>query len=169
VRVSSGKLKLETRLLDLTSVARAAAESCRAQAEARNQSLDVLLVSGDVLVEGDGERLQQVFVNLLNNAIKYTPREGRILLNVTTEGNDAVVRVEDNGIGMGPDLVPRVFDLFTQEDASATASAGGLGLGLALVRDLVQMHRGTVQARSDGRGKGSVFTVRLPMRTAGPP
>jgi two-component system CheB/CheR fusion protein len=169
VRVSSGKLKLDTRLLDLTNVVRAAADSCRAQAQARDQAFDVVLMSGAVMVHADGERLQQVFVNLLNNAIKYTPREGRIFLSMTTEGNDAVVRVEDNGIGMGPDLVPKVFDLFTQEDASASASAGGLGLGLALVRDLVQMHRGTVQARSDGRGKGSIFTVRLPMQAPGPP
>jgi signal transduction histidine kinase len=111
----------------------------------------------------DPERLQQVFANLLDNAVKYTPRKGKINLNVTTEGGDAIVRVEDTGVGMSADILPKVFDVFTQEDASRKFASGGLGLGLSLVHDLVTLHGGTVQGRSDGRDKGSVFTVRLPL------
>jgi signal transduction histidine kinase len=107
--------------------------------------------------------LQQVFANLLDNAIKYTPGRGKIILSLTTEGGDAIVRVEDTGIGMTAEILPRIFELFTQEDASRKGAQGGLGLGLALVRQLVELHGGTVQACSNGRDKGSIFTVRMPL------
>jgi signal transduction histidine kinase len=110
--------------------------------------------------------MQQVFANLLDNAIKYTPRGGSIVFNLTTEGGDAIVRVEDTGIGMSADIQPRIFELFTQEDSARKHARGGVGLGLSLVHDLVALHGGTVQGRSDGRDKGSVFTVRLPMYKA---
>ncbi len=121
------------------------------------------MIDGLVPVNADALRLQQVFSNLLDNAIKYTPEKGKIVFNLTTEGGDAIVRVEDNGIGMSADILPRVFEVFTQEEAARGNAQGGLGLGLSLVRQLVQLHGGTVQARSDGRGKGSIFTVRLPL------
>jgi PAS domain S-box-containing protein len=162
-RVETGKIHLDMQVLDLTEVVEAAADACRPLAERRAQRFDVVVIPGAVDVRGDRQRLQQVLVNLLGNAIKYTPSGGRIALNLTTEGGDAIVRVEDNGVGMSADILPKVFDLFAQEDASLPLSAGGLGLGLALVRELVQLHEGTVQARSDGRDKGSVFTVRLPL------
>ena len=94
---------------------------------------------------------------------------GKISLHLTTEGGDAVVRIEDTGVGMSAEILPLVFDLFTQEAASLPHSAGGLGLGLPLVRELVSLHGGTVQARSDGRNKGSIFTVRLPLRNSTQP
>ena len=162
-RVETGKVRLDMQVIDVTEVVEAAAEACRPLAERRNQRFDVVLIAGEVMVSGDRQRLQQVLVNLLTNAVKYTQAGGRIVLNLTTEGGDAIIRVEDNGIGMSADILPKVFDLFAQEDFSQPISGGGLGLGLALVRDLVQLHGGTVQARSDGRDKGSVFSVRLPL------
>ena len=168
-RISAGKVQLKLEVLDLTEVFEAAAETARPLAEARGHEFQVVPIAGAVPVCADAQRLQQVFANLLDNAIKYTSSGGRIVFNLTTEGGDAIVRVEDNGIGMSAEILPRIFDLFTQEDASRKAVGGGLGLGLALVRDLVELHGGTVQGRSDGRDKGSVFTVRLPMYRANQP
>jgi PAS domain S-box-containing protein len=163
-RIGAGKIDLHLRLVDLKEPMDAAADAARPLAEAREQEFQVLQIAGAVAVNCDPQRLQQVFFNLLTNAVKYTPRKGTIRFNLTTEGGDAIVRVEDTGVGMSVDVLPKVFDLFTQEQSSLALSAGGLGLGLPLVRDLVRLHGGTVQARSDGRDKGSVFTVRLPMQ-----
>jgi two-component system CheB/CheR fusion protein len=163
-RIGAGKVDLQLRLLDLKEPMDAAADAALPLAEAREQDFQVLQIAGAVPVNGDPQRLQQVFFNLLTNAVKYTPRKGKILFNLTTEGGDAIVRVEDTGVGMSADILPKVFDLFTQEESSLVLSSGGLGLGLPLVRDLVRLHGGTVQGRSDGRDKGSVFTVRLPLQ-----
>jgi len=163
-RIGAGKVDLHLRLVDLKEPMDAAADAARPLAEAREQDFQVLQIAGAVPVNGDPQRLQQVFFNLLTNAVKYTPRKGKILFNLTTEGGDATVRVEDTGVGMSADILPKVFDLFTQEESSLVLSSGGLGLGLPLVRDLVRLHGGTVQGRSDGRDKGSVFTVRLPLQ-----
>jgi PAS domain S-box-containing protein len=165
-RSGAGKVDLQLALLDLTEPFQAAADAMRPIAEARGHTFEVVPIAGQVPVRADAQRLQQVFVNLLDNAVKYTPPGGRIVYNLTTEGGDAIVRVEDSGIGMSAEIQPRVFDLFTQEEASRAHASGGVGLGLPLVRDLVMLHGGTVQARSDGRDKGSVFTVRLPMHAA---
>ena len=119
--------------------------------------------AGPLPVRADPVRLRQVLGNLLANAIKYTPEGGRVWVKATGEGAEAVVRVEDTGVGIGPDMLPRIFELFTQYEAAAGRSAGGLGIGLALVKELVELHGGLVQVRSDGRGKGSEFTVRLPL------
>ena len=135
----------------------------------RRQKFSLLLVDGPVVVNGDKIRLQQVLANLLSNATKYTPPEGSIWLQVTTEGGDAIVRVEDTGVGMDAEILPRVFDVFTQGQSARTIAPGGLGLGLAVTRDLVKLHGGTVQARSEGRNRGSVFTVRLPLHEATQP
>ncbi len=108
-------------------------------------------------------RLAQVVGNLLTNAAKYTEPNGRIWLTAEREGDEAVLRVRDNGIGIAPDMLPRIFELFVQVDHAATRSQGGLGIGLTLVKNLVEMHNGTVEARSDGLGKGSEFVVRLPL------
>jgi two-component system CheB/CheR fusion protein len=162
-RIGAGKMDLQLRIIDLKDVAREAAAACRPLAEARNQELQEILIEGPVLVNGDALRLRQVFANLLENAVKYTPPHGKIVFSMTTEGGDAIVRVEDTGIGMTAEILPRVFELFTQEESARQSAQGGLGLGLALVRQLVELHGGTVQARSDGRDKGSVFTVRLPL------
>jgi len=122
----------------------------------------VALPAEPVFLEADQTRLEQVLANLLNNAAKYTERGGRIRLSAEREGGEVVVRVRDAGIGIPADLLPRVFDLFTQAERSLDRSQGGLGIGLALVKSLVEMHGGRVEAHSEGPGRGSEFVVRLP-------
>jgi PAS domain S-box-containing protein len=168
-RVRAGKIQLELQLLDLKEVFHAAAATARPLAQARKHEFNAIPIDGPVPVKGDPVRLHQVFMNLLDNAIKYTPEGGKIHFNLTTEGGDAIARVEDAGMGMDAAILPKVFDLFTQEESSRKAAQGGLGLGLALVRELVELHGGTVHARSDGRNKGSVFTVRLPLQGTSQP
>jgi PAS domain S-box-containing protein len=163
-RVSAGKVRLRLQAVGLEDVLTRAADCCRPEAERRRQEFRIILLPTPTVVEADPDRLQQVVVNLLTNAIKYTPEGGGVWLKATVEGDEAVVRVEDTGVGIGPDMLPRIFDLFTQEEESLDRSQGGLGLGLPLVRELVALHGGTVQVRSEGRGKGSEFTVRLPLR-----
>jgi two-component system CheB/CheR fusion protein len=169
VRVGAGKMELDRQVIDLKDVIEAAANAARPLAVARDQHLQVLPLQGAVPVMADPARLDQVFANLLNNAIKYTPVKGRIWFKLTVEGGDAVVRVEDTGVGIDAEMMPKLFDFFAQEASSRQMASGGLGLGLPLVRELVTLHGGTVQARSDGRDKGSVFTVRLPMHQAPQP
>jgi PAS domain S-box-containing protein len=169
VRVGAGKMELDRQVIDLKGIITAAADAARPLAAAREQHFEVLFLEGRVDVMGDRARLEQVFANLLINAIKYTPLKGRIWFQLTVEGGDAVVRVEDTGVGIGAEMMPKLFQLFTQEASSRRMASGGVGLGLPLVRELVNLHGGTVQARSDGRDKGSVFTVRLPMHHAPQP
>jgi signal transduction histidine kinase len=125
--------------------------------------MTVKLAARPVQVDGDRARLAQVFANLLANSAKYTERGGRIVLTVEQQGSDVVVRVEDNGIGIPPDKLSTIFEMFTQVDPSLERSQGGLGIGLNLVRGLVEMHGGRVEAHSDGPGRGSAFVVRLPV------
>ena len=165
-RIAAGKLDLQLQPIDLKDVARVAAASVRRLAQARDQEFEEIFIEGAVLVNADYVRMQQVFANILDNAIKYTPGSGKIILSLSTEGGDAIVRVEDTGIGMAAEIVPKIFELFTQEDSSRKGARGGLGLGLALVRQLVELHGGTVHACSNGRDKGSIFTVRMPLREA---
>lgn len=115
------------------------------------------------MVMGDPDRLQQVVWNLLTNAIKFTPRGGAVSVACVPDGADAVIRVSDTGEGISPELLPFVFDRFRQGDGSATRPHGGLGLGLSIVRHLVELHGGSVEARSDGGGHGAVFVVQLPL------
>jgi two-component system CheB/CheR fusion protein len=133
----------------------------------RRHEVEVVAPEGAVTVEGDRDRLHQVVVNLLVNAAKYTPEGGNIWVKVTTEGEEAVLKVGDNGVGIPTEMLPRIFDLFTQVESTRGASRGGLGIGLALVKNLVALHGGSVQVRSDGVGKGSEFAVRLPLRQPG--
>ncbi len=114
-------------------------------------------------VDGDAARLHQVQANLLSNATKYSTAGGRVQFELRREDGDAVIRVTDNGRGIEPELLPRIFDLFVQGDQSIARSEGGLGIGLTLLRSLVELHHGEVEAHSDGAGRGSVFTVRLPL------
>ncbi|WP_202920720.1 sensor histidine kinase [Urbifossiella limnaea] len=162
-RVGAGKVRLQLQAAHFEGVLSSAAAACRVAADERCQTLKVLLLPTRTIVRADPDRLQQVVVNLLTNAIKYTPDGGEVWLKATVEGNEAVFRVEDTGCGIAPDVLPRIFDLFTQEAESLDRSQGGLGLGLPLVKELVTLHGGTVQVRSEGRGKGSEFTVRLPL------
>src|SRR5690606_29589785 len=119
-----------------------------------------------VHVMADAARLAQVFSNLLNNAAKYTPPRGRVRLAVTTEGDCVAVSVRDNGIGLAPEMTGQVFDMFTQVHTALDKSRGGLGVGLAIVRRLVEMHGGAVEARSEGENTGSEFIVQLPVAQA---
>src|SRR5262249_54965584 len=148
--------------IDLGTAVIHAIESVRPLLEAQRHELTVCLPTEPVHLEADPTRLEQVLCNLLNNAAKYTEQQGHIHLTVSRQENEVVVRVRDTGIGIAPELLPRIFDLFAQAEPSLARSQGGLGVGLTLVRRLVEMMGGTVTARSDGPGKGSEFTVRLP-------
>ncbi len=161
-RITRGKVTLHRESLDLLAVVAGSVETSRPLIEARRHELTVTLPPQPVRVQGDAIRLAQVFANLLNNAAKYTPDGGQIGLTVETAAGEAVVRVRDNGVGIAADLLPHVFDLFTQGDRSLARSEGGLGIGLSMVKRLVELHGGSVQARSDGPGRGSELIVRLP-------
>jgi signal transduction histidine kinase len=161
-RITSGKIKLYKEPVDLAAVVARAVETSRPLIDARRHRLTVTLPPQTVCVEGDVTRLAQVLANLLNNAAKYTPDGGQIWLTAEAAGGEAVVRVRDTGMGIAADLLPTLFELFTQGDRSLARSEGGLGIGLTLVKRLVEMHGGRVEVSSAGPGKGSEFTVRLP-------
>ena len=168
-RIGTGKIELRKDTVAVQEVVRRSVESVSALVSERRHRLEVLMPEAPMLVEADPSRLEQVFVNLLNNAAKYTPEGGRIWIKGTTEGNEAVVHVQDTGVGIPNEMLPRIFELFTQVESSRPESDGGLGIGLSLVKDLVTLHGGSVQVRSDGPGKGGEFAVRLPLaRTPGP-
>jgi two-component system CheB/CheR fusion protein len=162
-RVTQNKIALKKRVFDLSGVLREAADALRPQMQARGIEFRVELPMQPLCVEGDPARLQQVHVNLLNNAAKYTAKGGRVELSARVEGERAVVRVRDNGAGIPRELLDSVFDLFVQSSRTLDRSAGGLGVGLTLVRSLVSLHGGEVSAHSEGEGKGSEFVVRLPL------
>ncbi|MFN3792257.1 ATP-binding protein [Massilia sp.] len=161
-RVTRGLVSLSTGVLDLRKVVDDAAEQIRPLFNARRHKVVLDLPSEPVRVKGDHKRLVQVVANLLGNATKYTPEGGHIVLRLAQSEDSYVLSVADDGIGMEPALVERVFDLFTQAERTPDRSQGGLGLGLALARSLVELHGGSVSAASPGLGKGSTFTVRLP-------
>jgi len=162
-RVTSGKVRLQKELIDVATIVAFAVETSRPMIEILNHRLSIVLPPGPVNVEADSLRMAQVISNLLNNAAKYSKARGQIRLAVTVEGSEAVFRVRDKGIGIPPEMLAQIFDLFTQVDQSLDHSQGGLGLGLTLVRNLVEMHGGSVSAHSDGLGRGSEFVVRLPV------
>jgi signal transduction histidine kinase len=161
-RVTRGKLRLNIESISLATVMEAAVEMSRPHFDQAKVTLNVTLPPGDVLVNGDRIRLAQVFSNLLNNAAKFTDAGGHVTLVGLRKGTHAEVHVKDNGVGIAPDLLGRIFDLFTQMDRTVSRSPNGLGIGLAIVRRLVEIHGGTVEALSDGPGKGAEFIVRLP-------
>jgi PAS domain S-box-containing protein len=167
-RITKGKLRLTKEKVELRVVANRAAETARPLMDARRHDFSVSLPTEPIWVEADPARLEQIVVNLLNNAAKYTDPNGLIRMNVYQEGAEAVIQVRDNGIGIAPKMLPGVFDLFTQIDGTTGRSYGGLGIGLALVRTLVEIQDGRVQAQSAGLGKGSEFTVKLPVVSATP-
>jgi signal transduction histidine kinase/DNA-binding response OmpR family regulator len=162
-RLTQGKIRLAVEPVALEVVVAHAIEASRPLIDQFRHTLEVNLPPRPVRMHGDPARLTQVVTNLLNNATKYTERGGRITLSLECRDSTAVVRVRDTGVGMSADLLPRVFDPFTQASRSLDRSQGGLGIGLTLVRRLVEMHGGSVEAHSDGPGKGSEFVVRLPI------
>jgi PAS domain S-box-containing protein len=161
-RITSGKIALHKEPVEIDAAVLRAVESVQPLADARRHTLDVRLARDPLLVDGDLARLSQVVLNLLNNAIKYTPDGGRIEVQVARDAGLAIVRVKDTGIGMSADLISRVFDLFVQGERALDRAEGGLGIGLTLVKRLVALHGGDVLALSEGRGRGSEFVVRLP-------
>jgi signal transduction histidine kinase len=168
-RITRGKVGLRREQVDLNAVASQAVEATLPLVQARRQDLTVAMSSEPIPIDADSSRLAQVMGNLLNNAVKYTDEGGRIWLDIHREGAEAVIRVRDTGVGIAAEMLPLVFDLFTQVDPTLDRSQGGLGVGLTLVKSLVELHGGTVRAFSAGIGQGSEFIVRLPVRApAGP-
>jgi len=161
-RISRGKIDLRKERIELASAIAQAIETSRPSLAQADHELLTEIPPGAIYVDADLTRLTQVFSNLLNNAAKFTERGGRVRLAVQLMGLDAVVSVTDNGIGIPTHMLPHVFEMFTQVDGNLERSRGGLGIGLSIVQRLVQMHGGSVEARSDGPGKGSEFIVRLP-------
>ena len=161
-RITTGKLVVRKVVFDLRTALRDAVETARPFVESRRHSLNVRLPRETLPVDGDATRLAQVFSNLLNNAAKYTEPGGSIELAARRDGKELEVTVKDNGIGLAPESKERIFDMFVQVDRSLERAQAGLGVGLTLSRTLVELHQGTIEVASEGRGKGSTFTVRLP-------
>ncbi|MBS1212582.1 MAG: hypothetical protein H6R26_1199, partial [Proteobacteria bacterium] len=161
-RISTGKIHLQRQQLDMRAIVEGSVETVHLLIEQRRHALDVHLPPSPIWIDGDSTRLEQVVVNLLNNAAKYTDEGGQIWLSLQQEGNEAVLQVRDSGVGIAPELMPRIFDLFTQAERSLARSQGGLGIGLNLVQRLVEMHGGRVEVYSTV-GQGSEFVVRLPV------
>jgi signal transduction histidine kinase len=168
-RITTGKLEVRKEEVTLQSVIRNAIETARPFIDLQKQTLEQRLPAEPLLVSADSTRLAQVFSNLLNNAAKYTPPGGRIEIEAEREHGDAVVRVRDNGIGIEPEMLPRIFDMFVQADRSLERTQAGLGVGLTLARRLVELHGGVVSVESPGKGRGTVFTVRIPLAEATQP
>ncbi len=168
-RIASGKIVLRKERANLALAVSSAVEAARPLIDARRHELIVDAPADPIFIHGDATRLAQVFANLLNNAAKFTRDGGRISLTVARDGGDAVVRVRDSGIGIHPQHADRIFEMFAQGDQSLERGQGGLGVGLALAKTLIELHGGTVEARSAGPGAGSEFIVRLPALSSPPP
>ena len=162
-RITTGKMFLQKRPVAVAEFMEAAIETAQPQIDARGQSLTVVLPSDPLCVDGDPDRLTQVLSNLLNNASKYTPAGGAISISAEQRDARVAIRVADNGSGIAADVMPHIFELFAQEFRSLARSQGGLGIGLTVARDLTEMHGGTIEAHSEGAGKGSEFVVMLPL------
>ena len=166
-RITSGKVSLRKERVSLRAVAESALETSRSIIDASRHTLRVNLPEQPVWLIADLTRLSQVVGNLLTNAAKYTPEGGKIELEAVLEGGEVVIRVADTGLGIPPGMLDEVFAMFTQVNRTLDRSQGGLGIGLALVKRIVELHGGTITAESPGLGKGSTFTVRLPVVEAG--
>jgi CheY-like chemotaxis protein len=165
-RIISGKMRLDIRSVDIHRVLESALDAVRPAAEAKGLRLQTLIDPNAGPLNGDPDRLQQVVWNLLMNAVKFTPRDGRIQLSLQRVNSHLEIVVSDTGAGIRPDLLPVIFDRFKQGESGSTRTQGGLGIGLALVRHLVELHGGSVTAESEGEGKGAVFRVKLPLVAA---
>jgi signal transduction histidine kinase/ActR/RegA family two-component response regulator len=162
-RITSGKIELRKELVEVGVIIERAIETTRPIIESRRHTISSATNAESLWVKADPARLEQCLANLLTNAAKYTDPGGRIWITAKREGPHAMIRVRDTGVGISPGLLPRVFDLFVQADRSLDRSQGGLGIGLTMVKRIAALHGGTATARSDGPGKGSIFTVRLPV------
>ncbi|HEU4370272.1 MAG TPA: ATP-binding protein [Methylomirabilota bacterium] len=166
-RATAGKIAVHRQPVDLSEVTGACVRSLRESGRARRHR--VTFRAESVIVNADPTRLAQIITNMLDNAVKFTPTGGSVDVDVVREGQEAILRVSDTGIGIDPAMLPQVFELFTQAEQPMDRSVGGLGIGLTLSRRLVEMHGGTITAASEGRGQGAQFTVRLPVEVAGTP
>jgi PAS domain S-box-containing protein len=164
----TGKIRLNTAPSDVVAIMQSAIDVVQPSIEAKRLTLDVTGIKAPIVVVSDPDRMRQVFWNLLANAVKFTPEGGRIAVDLLEEDGEAVVTVTDSGVGIGSDFLPFVFQRFRRSDNATRHGFGGLGLGLALVRHFVELHGGRVQAASEGEGRGSTFTVRLPLAGRGP-
>ena len=165
-RITANKIQLRREPHELARLMETAVESIMPLATVKEQTVDVGVPSTAIHVYGDGTRLVQTFANVLNNAVKFTPRGGQIWFTAEQQSDEAVVRIRDTGIGIAPDVLPRVFDMFQQAEPTLERSAGGLGIGLTLARRLVEMHQGRLDIRSPGPGQGTEVEIRLPIRAA---
>jgi signal transduction histidine kinase len=164
-RITNGRLHLQLERIDLRDVVSNAIETLESDIKQRNHRLTTALPDAPVWLQADPGRLEQVFVNLLANASKYTDTGGELAVWMHVRHGQAIVRVRDSGIGIAPEALPHLFELFRQADEAAPRSQSGLGIGLALVRNLVEAHGGSVTGASAGLGQGSEFSVRLPRET----
>jgi CheY-like chemotaxis protein len=165
-RVTTGRIRLRLEKVELNALVEHSVEAVRSMINRKKQTIDVTLHPSVLWLNADATRLEQIVGNILTNASKYTAVGGNVRVTVEQDRHHAVIRVADNGAGIPLDLLPRIFDLFTQADHSLARSEGGLGIGLALVKSLVELHRGTVTAASGGLGQGSEFAVRVPLASA---
>jgi CheY-like chemotaxis protein/two-component sensor histidine kinase len=165
-RITTGKIELRREPVEIASVVRTAIEASRPLIEGGGHHLAIVIPPEPITLDADPVRLAQVIANLLNNAAKYTDAGGQIWLTVRRDGDAVVVSVRDTGSGIPREMLPRVFDLFTQVDRRSNRAQGGLGIGLTLVKSLIELHGGTVRAHSEGLGRGSEFVARLPVPRA---
>ena len=168
-RIIAGQLRLDVDLVDVNQIVTSAIDVVRPAAEARGVALQWSFNPGAGMIRGDAVRLQQVLWNLLTNAVKFTPRGGRVRVTLRREASSIAVEITDTGRGIAPEFLPRLFDRFAQEEPSHSRKTGGLGLGLAIVKHLVELHGGDVEAHSDGANAGSTFIVKLPLIALGRP
>lgn len=162
-RIDQGKIRLRRRPMTLAEAVHRAVGSVRPFLDEHRHELMVAVAAEELRIEADPTRIEQILTNLLTNAVKYTPPAGRIELSAGREGGEAVIAVSDTGVGLSAEMLPRIFDMFAQVDQSFDRAQGGLGIGLSLVKSLVELHGGTITATSPGPGRGSTFTVRLPL------
>lgn len=167
-RVQTGKMSMAYETAILQELLFEAMHACSAAAESKGTTIRPVMPPVPIAVDVDPRRLLQVIVNLLNNAIKYTPAGGNVWLSATVDQTHFVCYVRDDGFGIGPALLPRIFDMFTQADGSHAERGAGLGIGLSVVKEIVTQHCGTIEVRSEGEGRGSEFTVRMPLRHPAP-
>ena len=165
-RVVSGKIVVKPQLIDLRHITRQSLQVLEESARGHDVAVELRLPGEPVMIDADPVRADQILNNVLMNAIKYTPERGHIIVALGREGGHAVMRVQDDGVGIAPERIGTIFELFTQAENAIGRSQGGMGIGLALVRNLVELHGGTIDAQSNGLGKGSCFTIHFPLATA---
>jgi CheY-like chemotaxis protein len=162
-RITRNRIELRRQRIDVRAVVQAAIETAQPLADAAGHTVTAGLPAAPLWIDGDFARLAQAFANLLDNAVKYTDRGGQIAIVAGASGNHAAIAVTDSGVGMSAQAIPHIFDMFLQLENSIDRAGGGLGIGLTLARRLIELHNGTLEARSEGLGRGSTFTVRLPL------